>query len=84
MDLPHPERHRWVKVISEINQRINATQAGAPAEAAPAPRTPPPLPPPKPGADRLSPGVALRSDPSALQKVLAERAAREAKASSES
>ena len=23
MALPHPERHRWVKVISSINRKIN-------------------------------------------------------------
>lgn len=26
MSLPHPERHRWVKVISGINKQINAPE----------------------------------------------------------
>jgi hypothetical protein len=43
MDIPHPERHRWVKVISSINKKINETQgaaAGAKKPTAPKPQPP--------------------------------------------
>jgi hypothetical protein len=35
MDIPHPERHRWVKVISGINKKINerAEEAAKPVKA---------------------------------------------------
>jgi len=33
MSLPHPERHRWVKVISGINKKINETAAASAAKA---------------------------------------------------
>jgi hypothetical protein len=42
MEIPHPERHRWVKVISSINSKINETQ-GAVAKKAAAPKPRPPM-----------------------------------------
>ena len=58
MILPHTERHRWVKEISEINKKINKTSAG------PAPSRgyqPPPLSVP-PGTRVLSPGLNLSNE----------------------
>lgn len=44
MDLPHPERHRWVKVISSINKKINdAANEKAPAKRSNKPIVPPPV-----------------------------------------
>lgn len=41
LDLPHRERHRWVKEISKINNKINAsTPAVAEVEEKPAWRGP--------------------------------------------
>lgn len=69
-------------MISEINQKINAMQGLGPAAGegpGPAPQAPQPaLPPPPAGAGRVAKGVALRNDPEAVRKALAERAAREA------
>ena len=31
LDLPHRERHRWVKEISKINKKINTSTSSAPA-----------------------------------------------------
>jgi len=80
MSLHHGERHRWVKEISEINKRINATQAGPAPAAQPATQAaapaPPRQPPPPPGVSRMGPGVAMRNDPEAVRKALAEAEAR--------
>lgn len=34
MTIPHPERHRWVKVISGINKKINETASASAAKVA--------------------------------------------------
>jgi hypothetical protein len=73
-DLAHPERHRWVKVISEINQKINETQGGG--GVGPMSRIPQ-GPPQRPGSSRLSGGKTLVNDIEAVRKALAERARRE-------
>lgn len=71
-------------MISEINQRINAIQGVGPGAQVAAPQAaPPPVPalaPAPAGASRVQGGVALRNDPEAVRKVLADRAAREAAA----
>lgn len=42
LSLPHKERHRWVKEISEINKKINKVSSAATA----APRAPASMAPP--------------------------------------
>ena len=49
MTLPHPERHRWVKVISSINKKINERAEAAQA-AVVAKRPKPVTAPPRMGA----------------------------------
>jgi hypothetical protein len=74
--MAHPERHRWVKVISEINQRINETQGGGIEVGSNIPRIPQ-GPPQRPGTSRLKGGKTLVNDIEAVRKALAERARRE-------
>jgi len=74
MDLPHPDRHRWIKVISEINRKINAVGEEAPGFSGEGqPQQPPQL---SRGQSGVSRGLALRSDPAELNRILRERAAR--------
>ena len=51
--LPHPERHRWVKEISEINKKINQGTA-APIAEKPAQPVQPAIPAPRPRSARPS------------------------------